>query len=98
MDKQQKVCPKPDCNVWFFPSSDSRAFQAKRMAVVDDFQFCFTVFHLYEPVLTDLDVPIENEAYFRAVDRTAAEDILKDRIDGSCLVRPYKQKVRNSTN
>lgn len=54
------------------------------------------VFHLYEPVLTDIDVPIENAVYFRAVDRATAEDILRDRVDGSCLVRPYKQKVRNS--
>lgn len=64
------------------------------------FNFCvsfyFAVFHLYEPVLTDIDVPIENEPYFRAVDRAAAEEILRDRIDGSCLVRPYKQKVRNT--
>lgn len=59
-------------------------------------RFCFTVFHLYEPVLTDLDIPIENELYFRAVDRAAAEEILKDRIDGSCLVRPYKQHVRTT--
>lgn len=62
------------------------------------FNFVFKVFHLYEPVLSDIDAPIENEAYFRAVDRAAAEEILRDRIDGSCLVRPYKQKVRNSSD
>lgn len=47
--------------------------------------------HLYEPVLIDTPKPIENEPYFRAVDRSTAEELLQDRIDGSCLVRPYKE-------
>lgn len=83
----------PDCNCRFlfhFEHMDT-------VVVQSCFFFPFSVFHLYEPVLTDIDLPIENEAYFRAVDRAAAEEILKDRIDGSCLVRPYKQKVCNSS-
>ncbi|XP_055385152.1 uncharacterized protein LOC129614527 [Condylostylus longicornis] len=35
--------------------------------------------------------PIESEPYYRIVDRFSAEEILRSRIDGSCLVRPYRQ-------
>ena len=37
--------------------------------------------------------PIEKVGYFRAVDRSTAEEMLAKRIDGSCLVRPYKVEV-----
>uniref|UniRef100_A0A1B0B1I4 SH2 domain-containing protein n=1 Tax=Glossina palpalis gambiensis TaxID=67801 RepID=A0A1B0B1I4_9MUSC len=34
---------------------------------------------------------IETELYYRTVDRAIAEDVLTDREDGTCLVRPYKE-------
>lgn len=36
---------------------------------------------------------IETEPFYRTIDRTAAEDILLGREDGTCLVRPYKETV-----
>lgn len=46
----------------------------------------------YEVVIEDLN-PIEREPYFRAVDRKSAEEILQNRVDGSCLIRPFKEIV-----
>lgn len=50
----------------------------------------------YEEVLEQEVKSIENESFFRAVDRRRAEEILKDRVDGSCLVRPFKEPVNNT--
>lgn len=38
--------------------------------------------------------PIENQPYFKAVDRLSGEQILQNRVDGSCLIRPYKEQVK----
>lgn len=38
---------------------------------------------------------IERELYFKAVNRDTCEQILINRVDGSCLVRPYKKLVIN---
>lgn len=40
-----------------------------------------------------IEKPIEDEFYYKKVDRWSAEEILRNRIDGSCLVRPYKEEV-----
>lgn len=49
---------------------------------------------LYEKVLEHDDIKlIESEPYFRAVDRVRAEEILQSRVDGSCLLRPFKENV-----
>jgi hypothetical protein len=36
---------------------------------------------------------IELEKFYKKVDRTTCEELLGNRIDGSCLVRPYKEMV-----
>lgn len=36
---------------------------------------------------------VEAKSYFRLVDRESAEDLLRGRPDGSCVVRPFKEKV-----
>lgn len=48
---------------------------------------------LYERVVDSELKSIESEPYFRAVDRSRAEEILQSRVDGSCLVRPFKENV-----
>ena len=32
---------------------------------------------------------IEKEKFYRAIDRQACENILRNRINGSCVIRPY---------
>lgn len=36
---------------------------------------------------------IQSESYFKLVNRNESEEILSNRVDGSCLVRPFKEKV-----
>lgn len=55
--------------------------------------YVFSVFCDYEITLPSVDIPFEQEPYFRLVDRETAEEILKNRVDGSFLIRPYKEKV-----
>ncbi|XP_055907873.1 uncharacterized protein LOC129942817 [Eupeodes corollae] len=51
-------------------------------------------------IVSDLDLEyyviptkkIETEAYYRTVDRKAAEELLTCHEDGACLVRPYKEQ------
>lgn len=47
----------------------------------------------YEEVLEEAASSIEAEPYFKAVDRPMAEAILQNRVDGSCLVRPFQYNV-----
>lgn len=47
----------------------------------------------YEEVLEEAASSIEAEPYFKAVDRPMAESILQNRVDGSCLVRPFQYNV-----
>ncbi|XP_055696595.1 uncharacterized protein LOC129797779 [Lutzomyia longipalpis] len=35
---------------------------------------------------------VEAKSYFRLVDRESAEDLLRGKQDGACLVRPFKEK------
>lgn len=34
------------------------------------------------------------QSYFKNFDRNAAEEYLLNRIDGSCIVRPFKEEVQ----
>lgn len=52
------------------------------------------MFRDYEVALPFIEIPFEQEPYFRLVDRPSAEEILRNRIDGSFLVRPYKEQVK----
>lgn len=36
---------------------------------------------------------IEQESYFKAVNRETSEELLQKRVDGSCLIRPFKEIV-----
>ncbi|GAB0087399.1 uncharacterized protein DMENIID0001_016960 [Sergentomyia squamirostris] len=45
-----------------------------------------------ESVFFELMPVVEAKAYFRLVDRESAEELLKGREDGACLVRPFKEK------
>jgi len=56
------------------------------------------VFQDHETILGHADVPFEQEPFFRLVNRATAEEMLRNRVDGSFLVRPYKEQVPKSLN
>lgn len=51
------------------------------------------MFEDFEAALPYVELPFQQESYFRYVDRPTAEDMLRNRVDGSFLVRPYKEQV-----
>lgn len=57
---------------------------------------CYTAYLVINNNSPCDEKPIEMQSYFKRQDRNDAEEYLRNRVDGSCLVRPFKEQVNIS--